>query len=525
MEHGGRFGRAGGYDHSSSSGGSSPAASPRSGPSDSDGSTSSSSNADEFCPDPYPSVPVFQFQHHGAAASSSRDEADDRASRQLVTVAESSACVLDDIDRHQQRMLALLPAFSSPARPRARADALSRWLAGFDAGWVLDTSALGGGGRDGGGGLLSRREVGRRVRAWAQALSTMEHVFRLRHQKLMAAQVVAMGELAAASAGAMLTVAGAVAALGSSPSKLLAALDVYVPVSEAFPVLARLFSWGPAHPVSVAAEAALAALVDAARRCRRDLRTSFLRSHYPWRMPQGGEVHPCVGFWMGYFRCLLRNRISLYFVLAADDDTDSDSDSEAPAASPPRAAGGGGGGIGLVGELISCLEAVLEEKSAALAFPGLRQVFMLNNTFAIVRRAVRSDLKLFLPPGWVRAREERMEGYIKGYMEASWKPVVSRLDGGGGGGGIKAKPGAALGLGGRRSNRLSAFYTALENACSAQRCWKVPNPVIRGILRKTVAETVVPVYRRYLEDHPEVEVAKGRTVEDLEQHLSDLFEG
>ncbi|CAD6337437.1 unnamed protein product [Miscanthus lutarioriparius] len=482
MEHGGRFGPAGGYDNSSS-GGSSPAASPRSGPSDSDGS--SSSNADEA----------------------------DRAGRQLVTVAESSACVLDDIDRHQQRMLALLPAFSSPARPRARADALSRWLAGFGAGWVLDTGTLGGG-QHGGGGLLSRREVGRRVRAWAQALSAMEHAFRLRHQKLMAAQVVAMGELAAASAGAMLTLAGAVAALGSSPSKLLAVLDVYIPVSEAFPVLARLFSWGPAHPVSVAAEAALAGLVDAARRCRRDLRTSFIRSHYPWRMPQGGEVHPCVGFWMGYFRCLLRNRISLYFVLAAADD-DSDSDSEAR---PPPRAPAGGGGLGLVGELISCLEAVLEEKSAALAFPGLRQVFVLNNTFAIVRRAVRSDLKLFLPPGWVRVREERMEGYIKGYMDASWKPVVSRLDGGG----TKTKSGAALR---RRSNRLSAFYTALENTCSAQRCWKVPNPVIRGILRKTVAENVVPVYRRYLEDHPEVEVAKGRTVEELEQHLSDLFEG
>lgn len=477
MEHSCKFGPDGGYD-SSSSGGSSPPASPRSGPSDSDGS--SSSNADEV---------------------------DRGTSRQLVTVSESSACVLHDIDRHQQRMLALLPAFSPPARAGARADALSRWLAGFDAGWVLDVGALEGG-RDG-GGLLSRREVGRRVKAWAQALSTMEHVFRLRHQKLKAAHVVAMGELAAASAGAMLKLAGAVAALGSSPSKLLATLDVYVPVSEAFPVLARLFSWGPAHPVSVAVETALAELVDAARRCRRDLRSSFIRSHYPWRMPQGGEVHPCVGFWMGYFRCLLRNRISIYFILGGGDDN---SDSEAP---PPRAPAGG---LGLVAELISCLETVLEEKSAALAFPGLRQVFMLNNTFAIVCRAMRSELKLLLPPGWVRVREQRMEAYINGYMDASWKPVVSLLDGGG----TRTKPGAALG---RRSNRLSAFFTSLENACSAQRCWKIPNPVIRGILRKTVTENVMPVYRRYLQEHPEVEVAKGRTAEELEQHLSDLFEG
>ncbi|OEL21524.1 hypothetical protein BAE44_0017454 [Dichanthelium oligosanthes] len=479
-----QFGADGGCD--SSSCGSSPVSS-RSCPSESDGS--SSSNADEFCPDPYPS------ESASPSSSSSVPGEVKRTSPSLPLVTESSACVLDDIGRHQQRMLALLPAFFSSPATGARADALSRWLAGFDVGWVLDMDALGRGGDS-----RPRREVGRRVRAWAQALSTMEHVFRLRHRKLSAAQVAALGELAAASAGAMLKLAGAVAALGSSPSKLLAALDVYAPVSEAFPVLARLFSWGPSHPISAAAEATLAGLVDAARRCRHNLRTSFIRSHYPWRMPQGGEVHPCVGFWMGYFRCLLRNRVTLYFVLGNDD-----SDGEAP---PP-------GGLSLVEELIASLEAVLEEKSAALAFPGLREVFMLNNTFAIVRRAVRSDLKLFLPPGWVRAREERMEGYIKGYMDASWKPVVSRLKNGGGGG----KSAAVLG---RRTNRPSAFYTALENACSAQRCWKVPSPVIRGILRKSVSEKVVPAYRGYLEDHPE---ANGRTAEELEQQLSDLFEG
>nr|XP_034590468.1 exocyst complex component EXO70A1-like [Setaria viridis] len=227
-------------------------------------------------------------------------------------------------------------------------------------------------------------------------------------------------------------------------------------------------------------------------------------------MPQGGEVHPCVAFWMGYFRCLLRNRVTLYVVLGNDDRDGGEA--------PPPLAPGGEGGLSLVGELISCLEAVLEEKSAALAFPGLRHVFMLNNTFAIVRRAVRSDLKLFLPPGWVRVREDRMEGYIKSYMDASWIPVVSRLDGGGG-----TKPAAVLGH--RRTNRPSAFYTALENACSAQRCWKVPNPMIRRILRKSISENVVPAYRRYLEDHPEVEVANGRSTEELEQQLSDLFEG
>ena len=86
-------------------------------------------------------------------------------------------------------------------------------------------------------------------------------------------------------------------------------------------------------------------------------------------MPQGGEVHPFVDFWMGYFRCLLRNRISLCFVLSGSGDGDGED-------APP----GAEGCFGMVTELVSWHETVLEEKTAALAFPGLRQVFMLNNT-------------------------------------------------------------------------------------------------------------------------------------------------
>uniref|UniRef100_A0A0E0L8N2 Exocyst subunit Exo70 family protein n=1 Tax=Oryza punctata TaxID=4537 RepID=A0A0E0L8N2_ORYPU len=454
----------------SSSGGSSPAS--VSGPSDSDGSSSSA--ADEFL--------------------------DARELRRRIAPLPSTSASVSVLDGVDQSMALLLPAFASPAAA-PRAEALARWLAGFDVGWVLEMDAA--------GSRLPRREVGRRVRVWAQALSTMDRVFRLRHREARnpvndaaAAQLAALGELASASAGAMLKMATAVAALGSSPSTLLAALDVYVPVSEAYPGLARMFSWSAA-----AADAALAALVDAARRCVRGLPAS-IRAHYPWRMPQGGEVHPCVGFWMGYFRCMLRNRVSLYLVLAGGDGDE--------ATTPALAPGGEGG---LVADLISRLEDVLEEKSGELAFPGLRQVFMLNNTHAIVRWAVRSDLAMFLPPGWARAREERMESYVKSYLDVSWAPVVSRLTGAAA---AAAKP-AAVSVLRRRRDPLAAFNTALENACSAQRCWKVPSPVLRRVLRQTVSEHVVPAYRRCVE---EVELpAAARTAEELDRQLSELFEG
>ncbi|XP_020178892.1 exocyst complex component EXO70B2 [Aegilops tauschii subsp. strangulata] len=416
----------------SSSGGSSPAASP-SGPSDSDGGSTST---DEHCPD----VPRESRRHF---------------SRFRPTSPSSSSPLCGDDYKHLQRMALLLPAFSSTAA--ARAGALRQWIAGFDVGWVLDMGP--GSGTDHG---LPRREVGGRIRAWAQALGAMDRVFRGRHnlEVRSPASDAAAAELAGESVGVMLRLTGT----GTRPAGRQRRRD-----------------------------AALAGLLDASRRCVRDLRGFIRAPQYPWRMPQGGEEHPSVGFWMGYLRCMLRNRVPLYFVLAGGDQDEAS----------------------LVTELISCLEAALEDKSAALAFPGLRQVFMLNNTSAIVRCAVRSDaIGMLLPPGWAGAREERMEGYIRDYLRVSWAPVVSRLGG---------KPGAMNAL--RRRHPLSAFHSAFQNACSMQTGWKVPSPVLRGDLRMAVSETVVPAYRRYLDSHPEVNVPAGRGAEELRRHLSELFEG
>ncbi|GJN38589.1 hypothetical protein PR202_gb27646 [Eleusine coracana subsp. coracana] len=508
-----RFGSR--YDNNSSSGGSSPTSSAHSDDSD------DSSSADEFSDD----VRRCHRRHGSPLASSS---ARDRPIP-FPSVSSPTCAALGDDTRHRNLMLVVLPNFCLPAVAAARSKALAFWLDGFDVGWVV-----GGGGGTSESLPLPRREVARRVGAWAEALRAMERVFRLHKPELLRVsekEAAALGELAAASAGAMLKLVRDVSALKSSPFKLLAALDVYVPAWETYPVLARLFSWPPSHPVLAAAEAALADLVNAARGCcRRDLR-AFVRAYYPWRMPPGagdGEViHPCVGFWMGYFRCMLRNRIPLYFILGNDGNPEDSrravisSQPLLPARAVSAEGTASGGSLShLVAELISCLEAVLEDKSSSsssAAVPGLRQVFMLNNTCAIMLQAMGSDLRPFLPPEWLRVREERMEGYIKGYMDAAWAPVVSRLE-------LDSTPSIIVP---RRRDPLDAFCSALESACSEQRQWKVPNPVLRGILRKVVTESVVPMYRRFLEDHREAAraVPTRLTAEELEHQLSNLFEG
>ncbi|KAF0901934.1 hypothetical protein E2562_011773 [Oryza meyeriana var. granulata] len=52
----------------------------------------------------------------------------------------------------------------------------------------------------------------------------------------------------------------------------------------------------------------------------------------------------------------------------------------------------------------------------------------------------------------------------------------------------------------QRRDPLATFYSVLENACSAQRCWKVPSPVLRRLLQRTMLDHVVPAYHQYLEE-------------------------
>jgi hypothetical protein len=53
-------------------------------------------------------------------------------------------------------------------------------------------------------------------------------------------------------------------------------------------------------------------------------------------------------------------------------------------------------------------------------------------------------------------------------------------------------------------------------------------PQLRPLLRKTIAKIVIPGYRDYLKDHPELEkqVSGGRNCpKALEEMLGQLFEG
>ena len=67
--------------------------------------------------------------------------------------------------------------------------------------------------------------------------------------------------------------------------------------------------------------------------------------------------------------------------------------------------------------------------------------------------------------------------------------------------------------------------TEFEKTYVAQKLWKVPDPELRRVLRTTIVDEVISVFRKFLEDGG---VSASRVVvspESLQEMLEELFEG
>ncbi|XP_047063537.1 exocyst complex component EXO70B2-like [Lolium rigidum] len=176
----------------------------------------------------------------------------------------------------------------------------------------------------------------------------------------------------------------------------------------------------------------------------------------------------------------------------------------------------------LLRETIDYLNDLLVRKSKMCTDPSLGYMFLLNNSYYVAQvcKALIS-LNVYLPCAHhhgLKLRPE-CEKYMDSYIEISWGQVMSCL----------SESNFPRLLRRRINNSsLAKFQSAFHKTCMTQRFWKVPDPQLRHLLRKTIAKRVIPGYRDYLKEHPELEkqVSGGRNCpEALEEMLGQLFEG
>ncbi|KAF0916392.1 hypothetical protein E2562_007493 [Oryza meyeriana var. granulata] len=287
-----------------------------------------------------------------------------------------------------------------------------------------------------------------------------------------------------------------------APDKLVYVLEMYEALSNAAPGLLLLFTRQGVELISRQVEVVLAKLERALRVMIGGLisriRTTD-RSPTAWSAAHGVGVHPLTRYAMTCVELLSPHRAALDLILA---------NGAADAAESVSSLGS------LVAALVTSLERNLEEIKHKLsndtaAAAASRELFLATNASFVLRRAVDAGVASLLGDGWAARRESLIARHVASYVEACWPPVVACLETAG------WKPAKAV----------AKFSAAFDKAYESQVHCEIPDPALRDALRKAASEMVVPAYSVYLHRHPQLERNVRYTASELEQLLSELFEG
>ncbi|XP_044457291.1 exocyst complex component EXO70B1 [Triticum aestivum] len=320
----------------------------------------------------------------------------------------------------------------------------------------------------------------------------------------------------------------AVAVCPRSPEKVSRILDMYEALAEVIPELKELYYGTPGDDVICDLEGVLGRLGDAVKGNLLEF-GKVLQQESSRRPMMAGEIHPITRYVMNYLRLLVVYSDTLDKLL--DEDAAGDADH--------NASNGGADddeeylksltplGHRLV-KLMSYLEANLEEKSKLYEDGALQCIFSMNNTLYIVQKVKDSELRRILGDHWTRRRRGKIRQNSKSYLRISWTKVLSYLkDDGHGSGSVSLGNSSS-----RVKEKFKNFNFAFDEIYRSQTLWKVPDPQLREELKISISENVIPAYRAFLGRYGSL-VDNGRssgkyikyTPEDLENQLSDLFEG
>ncbi|XP_037457017.1 exocyst complex component EXO70A3-like isoform X2 [Triticum urartu] len=168
-----------------------------------------------------------------------------------------------------------------------------------------------------------------------------------------------------------------------------------------------------------------------------------------------------------------------------------------------------------VATLICHLEIMLEKESHRYKDAGLKQMFMVNNVSFVLHQVEGSEIKYLLGEDWVLKHRDQLKDHISRFINISWESVMYCFH--------------------AKTNKIQIFSSLptlqifnmeFEKTYWTQKTWKVENPLLRSNMRKSVSEKLVQAYSTYLENlKNKAPKLMKYTPEDLEELLSDLFEG
>ncbi|KAK9067186.1 hypothetical protein SSX86_014511 [Deinandra increscens subsp. villosa] len=357
-----------------------------------------------------------------------------------------------------------------------------------------------------------------RIRRWTRAMKVFVQIY-LPSEKLLCEQIFdqkqpepvssfCFSESSKASMMQLLDFAEAISISPHQPEKLQRILDMYEVLSDLMPEIEALYSDANGSYIRTEFQDVLTRVSKCVKATFIEFKNAVGSNTSNSAFPGGGNHH-LTRYVMNYINTLTDYSDSLNACLK-DHDAENGNSSSSPMALHFRM-------------LMTILEQNLEEKSKLYEDEALGHLFMMNNTNYMAEKVKNSELRNILGDNWIRQRNWKFQQYATSYERATWSSILNLLKEDG-----LSNPGS-LGSTSRilLRNRLQAFYTAFEEIYKSQTAWSIPDSQLREELRKSVSVKVIEAYRTLVGRHS-IQLSDRYikyTVDDLENHIMDLFEG
>ncbi|KAL7150639.1 hypothetical protein ABFS83_05G127100 [Erythranthe nasuta] len=154
----------------------------------------------------------------------------------------------------------------------------------------------------------------------------------------------------------------------------------------------------------------------------------------------------------------------------------------------------------LIGELLNLVKAIeinLETWSKGYEDAVSSYMFLMNNHWHLYKHLKGTKLGAILGDSWLNEHEQYKEYYSAMYLRESWGKLPEHL----------SREGLILFSGGRGTarnlvkQRLKAFNEAFDDMYKKQSSWVVSDKDLRERVCQAVVQTIVPVYRSYMQNY------------------------
>ncbi|KAL6175423.1 hypothetical protein ACLB2K_052064 [Fragaria x ananassa] len=234
----------------------------------------------------------------------------------------------------------------------------------------------------------------------------------------------------------------------------------------------------------------------------------------------GGGIHPLIRYVMNFIKAVTDYRDTLNLLLKDQHMEGSAAEIEfedqkfiSPSTLSPTS-------LHFL-SIVGILKSDLESRSKLYHNEALQHIFMLNNLHYMVQKIKNTRLEILFGDEWIRTQKSKVQQHVKDYVRATWSSAVSLLRDD-----IRVPHFLSKTS---SKNRLKAFTVAFEEVYKTQTGWYVPDHELREDLQISTSQNVNHAYRNFVErvsvKYKITDKYMKYTVDDLEEHLLDLFEG